>query len=76
MMNNSITNGIQVLYGNLAPEGALVKTSAVPKDLHVFTGKARVFNSEDECYEAFHRHEIQEGTALIVRYEVLKVGQV
>lgn len=65
----SITNGIQVLYGNLAPEGALVKTSAVPKDLHVFTGKARVFNSEDECYEAFHRHEIQEGTALIVRYE-------
>lgn len=66
---DSITNGIQVLYGNLAPEGALVKTSAVPAELHVFDGIARVFNSEDECYEAFKKDLIHAGTAVIVRYE-------
>lgn len=65
----SIVNGIQVLYGNLAPEGALVKTSAVPEDLHIFTGKAKVFNSEDECYEAFKKNLIKENTAVVVRYE-------
>ncbi len=65
----STVNGIQVLYGNLAPEGALVKTSAVPNDLHVFSGRAKVFNSEDECYEAFKRNLIGENTAVIVRYE-------
>ena len=41
----SVANGIQVLYGNLAPEGALVKTSAVPADQHVWSGPAMVFNS-------------------------------
>lgn len=65
----SIANGIQVLYGNLAPEGALVKTSAVPKDLHVFHGEAICFNSEDECYAAFKENRIHEGHAVIVRYE-------
>lgn len=62
-------DGIQVLYGNLAPDGALVKTSAVPEALKTFSGKARVFNNEDECYEAFHRKEIKEGDAIIIRYE-------
>ncbi len=70
----SKANGIQVLYGNLAPNGALVKTSAVPEDVRVFTGTARVFNSEDECYAAFREKKITEGDAVIVRYEGPKGG--
>ena len=68
------SDGIQVLYGNLAPEGALVKTSAVPDDLKKFSGRARVFNNEDECYEAFSRQEIVSGDAIIIRYEGPKGG--
>lgn len=67
-------DGIQVLYGNLAPKGALVKTSAVPDELKQFSGRARVFNNEDECYEAFHKNEIVSGDALIIRYEGPKGG--
>ena len=67
-------DGIQVLYGNIAPEGALVKTSAVPESLRVFTGSAKVFNNEDECYDAFHRNDIREGDAIIIRYEGPKGG--
>lgn len=70
----SVANGIQVLYGNLAPEGALVKTSAVPTELHQFEGVAKVFNSEEECFEAFNKKLIQSGDALIVRYEGPKGG--
>ncbi|MEG1462372.1 dihydroxy-acid dehydratase [Anaerorhabdus sp.] len=70
----SIVNGIQVLYGNLAPQGALVKTSAVPQELHIFTGSAKVFNSEDECYEAFNKKLIHQGDAVVVRYEGPKGG--
>lgn len=65
----SVASGIQVLYGNLAPKGALVKTSAVPEDLHVFTGTARVFDSEDACYEAFGQGTIEPGCAVVIRYE-------
>ena len=67
-------DGIQVLYGNLAPDGALVKTSAVPVGARKFVGTARVFNNEDECYEAFHNNAIVEGDAVIIRYEGPKGG--
>lgn len=70
----SEADGIQVLYGNLAPEGALVKTSAVPADMRRFTGTARVFDGEDECYAAFREHRIKKGDAVIVRYEGPKGG--
>lgn len=70
----SVANGIQVLYGNLAPEGALVKTSAVPIDQHVWRGTAQVFNSEEEAFAAYDRHEIKEGTGVIIRYEGPKGG--
>ncbi len=70
----SVANGIQVLYGNLAPEGALVKTSAVPADQHVWRGTAQVFNSEEEAFAAYDRHEIKEGTGVIIRYEGPKGG--
>ena len=64
-----MANGIQVLYGNLAPEGTLVKTSAVPADQHTFDGPAMCFNSEEECFDAYNKHEIPAGTAVIIRYE-------
>lgn len=70
----SVANGIQVLYGNLAPEGALVKTSAVPIGQHVWRGTAQVFNSEEEAFAAYDRHEIKEGTGVIIRYEGPKGG--
>lgn len=70
----SVCNGIQVLYGNLAPEGALVKTSAVPAEQHVWTGKAQVFNSEEEAFAAYDKHLIKEGTGVVVRYEGPKGG--
>ena len=67
-------DGIQVLYGNLAPKGALVKTSAVPKEQRVFAGKARVFESEQSCYEAFKAKAIQSGDVIVIRYEGPKGG--
>jgi len=67
-------DGIQVLYGNLAPNGAMVKTSAVPKEEWIFTGTARVFDSEDDCYAAFREKKIKAGDAVIVRYEGPKGG--
>lgn len=70
----SVANGIQVLYGNLAPEGALVKTSAVPADQHVWSGTAMVFNSEEEAFEAYNAKAIKPGTGVIIRYEGPKGG--
>lgn len=67
-------DGIQVLYGNLAPQGALVKTSAVPEEVRRFRGTAKVFEGEDACYAAFRAKEIREGDAVIVRYEGPKGG--
>ena len=68
------SDGIQVLYGNLAPEGALVKTSAVDEELRNFSGIAKVFENEEECYKAFAENEIKSGDALVVRYEGPKGG--
>ena len=70
----SIANGIQVLYGNLAPEGALVKTSAVPADQHVWSGPAMVFNSEEEAFAAYNEKRIVAGTGVVIRYEGPKGG--
>lgn len=70
----SFADGIQVVYGNIAPKGALVKTSAVPEELREFTGEAIVFNDEDECYEAFKEGKIHSGHVVVVRYEGPKGG--
>lgn len=60
---------IAVLKGNIAPEGAVVKYSAVPKNMRVHIGPARVYNSEEDCYNAVVNHEINQGDVLIIRYE-------
>ncbi len=62
------TGGITVMYGNLAPEGAVVKSGAVSEKMLKFTGRARVFDSEDDCNAAILRREIKPGDVVVVRY--------
>lgn len=66
--------GTVILYGNLAPEGAVVKQSAVGADMLQFTGKARVMNSEKEALHAFEENTINEGEVIVIRYEGPKGG--
>jgi dihydroxy-acid dehydratase len=63
------TGGIAVLGGNLAPEGAVAKESAVAEDMLRFTGPARVFDSEEAATEALLGKRIQDGDVVIIRYE-------
>jgi len=61
--------GIAVLHGNLAPEGCVVKQSAVDPEMMVFEGSARVFNSEEEAMHAILGGKIRPGDCLVIRYE-------
>lgn len=70
----STEGGIAILYGNLAPEGAVVKTSAVVPEMLRHTGPARVYNSEEEAYEAILNRKIKEGDVVVIRYEGPKGG--
>ncbi|HWR40251.1 MAG TPA: dihydroxy-acid dehydratase [Patescibacteria group bacterium] len=63
------TGGIAILKGNLAPDGAVVKESAVAEAMLKFQGKARVFNSEDEAIEAILAKKIVDGDVVVIRYE-------
>lgn len=66
--------GIAVLKGNLAPEGAIVKQSAVDKDMLTHKGPARVFDMEEDAVEAILGGKIVEGDVVVVRYEGPKGG--
>ena len=66
--------GIAILHGNLALDGAVVKESAVAKDMLEFQGRARVFNSEDEAIEAILAKKIVDNDVVIIRYEGPKGG--
>lgn len=61
--------GIAILYGNLAPDGCVVKQSAVDSDMLKFSGKARVFNSEEEAMKAILEKKIKKGQVIVIRYE-------
>jgi dihydroxy-acid dehydratase len=61
--------GVAVLYGNLAPGGAMIKTFSVPKEMHVHTGTARVFDFEEEAVQALLTRKIKPGDVLVIRYE-------
>jgi dihydroxy-acid dehydratase len=63
-----IKGGIAVLYGNLAPDGAVVKQSAVADEMLVHEGPARVFNSEDEAQTAILGAKINPGDVVVIRY--------
>ncbi|MGB2705702.1 MAG: dihydroxy-acid dehydratase [Candidatus Omnitrophota bacterium] len=61
--------GIFILKGNLAPEGAVVKQSAISKKNSRFKGKARVFDSEEEAMNAIMQRKIRKGDSVVIRYE-------
>lgn len=61
--------GIVILHGNLAPQGAIVKRSAVNPELYTFSGPARVFTNEQDCINSVREGVIKDGEVLIVRYE-------
>ena len=66
--------GTVVLFGNLAPDGAVVKQSAVDAEMMVFTGRARVMDSEAEALKAFREGTVEEGQVIVIRYEGPKGG--
>jgi len=66
--------GIAILYGSLAPQGAVVKQSAVSEKMKRFKGRARVFNSEEEAISAIYEGKIREGEVIVIRYEGPKGG--
>ncbi len=70
----SATGGIAVLFGNLAPEGAVVKRAAVAPEMLVHQGSARVFNSEEESMPAIMSGSIKPGEVVVIRYEGPKGG--
>ena len=61
--------GIAVLSGNIAPEGAVVKQSGVSDKMMKFTGRARVFNREEEAMQAIMNNKIKKGDCIVIRYE-------
>lgn len=70
----STTGGIAVLKGNLAPDGSVVKRSAVDEKMLVHEGPARVFDSEDDVIKAILGGEINKGEVVVIRYEGPKGG--
>jgi len=75
-MDNPIRKegGLAVLYGNLAPEGAVVKQSGVSEDMMTFEGRARCFDSEEATMEALMGGQVVAGDVVVIRYEGPKGG--
>ncbi len=65
----TIDGGLAVLWGNLAPEGCVVKKSAVDPSMLIHRGKAKVFDSEEETMEAILNGKIEKGDVVVIRYE-------
>jgi dihydroxy-acid dehydratase len=70
----STTGGIAVLKGNLAPDGCVVKRSAVAPEMLQHKGSARVFECEEDAIEAIHAGKINPGDVVVIRYEGPKGG--
>ena len=70
----SDNGGIAILFGNLAPDGTVVKRSACAPELMKHTGPARVFNDESEAMEAVQKSQIKAGDVVVIRYEGPKGG--
>jgi dihydroxy-acid dehydratase len=68
------TGGVAILFGNLAPDGAVVKSAGVADDMMVHEGPARCFNSEEEATKAIRARVFQPGDVIVVRYEGPKGG--
>ena len=65
----SLTGGLQILWGNLAPDGCVVKRSAVAEEMLRHTGRARVFDGEEDAIAAIYAGKIVPGDVVVIRYE-------
>lgn len=70
----SKTGGLAVLFGNLAPDGAVVKSGAVDPEMMVHEGPARVFENEEEATRGIMKGDIKKGDVIVIRYEGPKGG--
>jgi len=68
------TGGISILFGNLAPDGSVVKSAAVDSEMLVHRGPSRVFNGEEEATAAIMKGEFKSGEVIVIRYEGPKGG--
>ena len=66
--------GIAVLYGNIAPNGSVIKQGAVNEDMLIHSGPCKVFNSEEECVTAIENGKIVDGDVVVIKYEGPKGG--
>ncbi|MDD2709364.1 MAG: dihydroxy-acid dehydratase [Verrucomicrobiae bacterium] len=66
--------GLAVLFGNIAPEGAVIKSAGVDPECFVFEGKAMVFDSQDESLASLDKREVKAGDVVVIRYEGPKGG--
>ena len=66
--------GLAVLFGNLAPQGAIVKTAGVEEELWTFSGPAKVFESQEDAVDGILNKQIDPGDAVVIRYEGPKGG--
>jgi dihydroxy-acid dehydratase len=71
---HSTTGGIAILFGNLAPEGAVVKRAAVAPEMMVHQGAAKVFDSEEDATKAIMNKKVKPGEVIVIRYEGPKGG--
>jgi dihydroxy-acid dehydratase len=70
----SSKGGLAILYGSLAPEGAVVKSAAVAPEMKVHSGPARVFDREEDALKAIYGGKIRPGDVVVIRYEGPKGG--
>ena len=65
----TVDGGLCMLYGNLAPDGAVVKTAGVPEELWTFSGPARVFESQEDAVDGILGGRVSAGDVVVIRYE-------
>jgi len=70
----SPVGGLSILFGNLAEEGAVVKTAGITPNMRQFTGKAICFNSQNEAITGIMSHKVKAGDVVVIRYEGPKGG--
>jgi dihydroxy-acid dehydratase len=70
----SAQGGLAILYGNIAPEGAVVKTAGVDKDMMQFTGRAKCYDSQESALDAILKGKVKDGDVVVIRFEGPKGG--
>ncbi|MBG9783983.1 dihydroxy-acid dehydratase [Shouchella lehensis] len=70
----SPVGGLSILYGNIAPDGAVIKVGAVDPSIRIFDGEAICFNSQEEAQEQINKGKVREGHVVVIRYEGPKGG--